>query len=274
VYQLLPNSKPFKMAELSLAGLAKRWKHSRDLFATLLTIDLNRDGTDEISFWLSNKRYGHVYSMGKLGLHPFRWPHKRGRLCRKRQRRNAPVKTCGPPLAVMDSDDGQQYLLVGKMKDGRNHFEPGAATWTLGKQDAHQPYEGLYWSMNGLALKGPDPGQVNYLMAATDKSFRALVRGSGMSWRVNGVGTASTLVDFDDDGSAEFVSSSNAWPGESDWIAIENLQNNGRSKRIWRQKSDIVHHLSSGDVDNDGRNEVVAIVLDKVFAIREIESAQ
>ena len=285
VFQLLPDGEKRHLAQVKLSALAMRWRRSRDRYASMFTADLNGDGVAEILFWLSNRRYGHVYSMGKLGLHPFKWPHKRGHLCRKSQLPGSPVKTCGPPLAVMRSDTDNPYLLVGKILGGRNHLEPDVAAWNLNNQALPQPLKGLYWSISTHALKQADIGQVIDLISVVDKNSRAsitsvdvdsqvLVRDTAESWHIDGVGTASALVDFDDDGIAEFVTSSDAWPGQSDWISIHQLQANGQSTRIWRSKSETVHHLSSGDFDNDGDRDIVAVVSGKVIAIREIESTE
>ena len=285
VYQLFSDGEKRRLAQVSLVNLAMRWKRSRDRYALMFTSDLDGDGVAEILFWLSHKRYGHVYSMGKLGLRPFKWPHKRGRLCRKSQRVNTPVKTCGPPLAVMGSDTANPYLLVGKIQGGQNHLEPTIAAWTLGTQALPQPLKGLYWSISTHALKQADIGQVIDLISMVDKNSRASIskvtlesrtldRDTSQSWQIDGVGTASALVDFDDDGMAEFVTSSDAWPGQNDWISIHQLQKDGRSTRIWHSKSDTVQHLSSGDFDNDGDRDIVAVVSGKVIAIREIESTE
>lgn len=261
VVRLVDDGPAEVVATATLDGLPRRAERSRDAFASALVADVDGDGQSELTVWTSDLRYGHVFGLAGRLLSPVR-REVPGSVCGERQARGVALVLCGPPLAVMPSADPKRprpLLVLGSAPLGRNHFDGRTATCTVEREEALQPLDGLHFGLAGMSLKLPERGAAADLVGVVDAAGVLRVRGPDRTWVVTGAGTAMALVDLQDDGDAEAVTSGAGWPDEGDAVSVTTLARDGRVVAVWRKPTDAIVALAGGDVDNDGLNEVLVV---------------
>ncbi|MFT7621545.1 MAG: hypothetical protein ACI9WU_000709 [Myxococcota bacterium] len=210
-------------------SVARTTHSSRDRFGTIVAADVTGDGRDELAVWTTDLLHGRILTWRAGQLVPLR-TRGAGKACGRRVAARSAIPLCGPALGALPAlgpqSIGPSALYVGGVKRGRNHLTPDLMVWSS-HQQVRQPAAGVYWTLSALAAKQARPGEYTDLVVAVDELGMARVRGGGQTWKAPGVGTAAVLVDFEDDGVVELVTSSDAWPGGTGSQCVVSTQRAG-----------------------------------------------
>lgn len=248
---------PEALAKVPLAGLPQTTRRTRVPFGAAVVVDLDGDGAKEVAVWTSDLAGGQLFDWrdGGLGAGPRPLP--------------------GLPLAALPpigTGGGAEHLLLGAVALGRNHLEPRLMTFSASGEAPWQPAPDLHWNLAGHALNLPAPGEWSDLVAVLDTRGRLRVDGGGQTWRLKRAGVALALTDFEDDGTAELISTAASWPDEPDAVRVHRLDPGGGPRLVWSSptKSPVIA-LAAGDADNDGRTEVLVATTGGTHLLRPID---
>jgi len=173
-----------------------------------------------------------------------------------------------PPTVRADS---AAAFLVGSIAEGTNTLRPQVHRLTAVSISAPRQLPAAKWALGALALKKRESGAFQDLVAAVDGANVLHVSGGGERWRIRESGADFALVDLNDSGRADVVYSSAALPGAPDAVSVRSLLAKGRSKRLWSHRwPGSVRVLGAGDMDNDGRSEVVLATGRRLWVLREL----
>jgi hypothetical protein len=263
VHRWLPNHAPEPVTTYDFSKLTRRSRRSRDHFGAIVTGDVNGDGTEEIAFWTSDLKHGHVLTLHNGQLKPLRLS-KRRFSCGHGSTLETRALLCGPPLMVepRDDDPNRVQIVQGDVSWGRNHLNARVSIWHLGGGGAYHPWKGLHWNLFG-GLHRFAEGSTAMLRTSIDKEGNLTVRGGTQSWSLPAhAGIAGALTDFDDDGEPELIRTRKSGPNGPDALIIHRLAADRSSAlEIWRKDkpSSAIESIMAGDIDNDGYNDVLIV---------------
>ena len=263
VHRWLPNQAPVSVTTYDFSKLTRRSRRSRDHFGTIVTGDVNGDGTQEVAFWTSDLKHGHILTLHKGELKPLRLS-KRRFACGHGSAQETRALLCGPPLMVepRDGDPNRVQIVQGDVSWGRNHLNARVSIWHLGGGEAYQPWKGLHWNLFGRLHRFAE-GSTTMLRTSIDKEGNLIVRGTNKSWSLaSHAGVAGALTDFDDDGEPELVRTRKSGPNGPDALIIHRLAaDRSAALEIWRKDkpNTAIESIVAGDIDNDGYNDVLIV---------------
>jgi hypothetical protein len=221
------------VARMKLTGIPRAATRSRDPVGALVVGPRDRDGARPLAFRTSEHGQGVLltYDGAELNLEG----------------------TFSDYPVAWDED-----LLCTTVAPGRSAFQSAAAP--CGSLD-ETPLVAPYYAATDAAVAQPD-GSAARLAAAVLADGTVSLSWNGVALPALGpYGTALAVTDVDDDGDAEVLLSSAADPGPSDELTVLRLGAGGLGEE--RQRLTVpgaVWVATSGDVDDDGRLELVAVV--------------
>jgi len=219
---------------------------------TLLALDRDGDRKPELLLRSSEQARGEILSMESGGL------SSRGELD-------------GYPLA---GDAGS--LLTCAARPGQDQLDGAAARILPADGAAPAPATGLPAAFYALrqapapVQKKDEPGAIRALVDSEGVlTLQDPRRGKALG-KLRGVGAALHLVDLNDDGALELITSGGGGPGEDDLLRIHKVAGGKLSGLLWSSAGlpGAVTALAHGDLDGDGKLELVAALLNRAGAAR------
>lgn len=225
---------------------------------TLVATDLDRDGRAEVLLRTSEMERGAVFALAGKHL----------------QRRDK-EEVAGYPLVARSmavASKGRQKQTQTKVEQlsakalaGQDLLEAstlaGALELLPGGSAAGLPQTFYQLRLATLSKKG---GVRKEILGLVDDNGRLQLyadRGATPVVQMQNVGAIFDMVDLDDDGALELVTTSAGGPGEKDQITVYRLEGGGGVPRqLWRSAAlaGTVTALAHGDLDGDGKLELLA----------------
>jgi hypothetical protein len=225
---------------------------------SLVATDLDRDGRAEVLLRTSEMERGAVFV-----------------LAGKHLQRKEKAEVAGYPLVVRAlavATKGKQKKtqtkveqLLGQLVAGQDLLEAstlaGALELLPGGSAVGLPQTFYRLKLATIAKKG---GERKEILGLVDDNGRLQLyadRGTTPVVQMQNVGAIFDMVDLDDDGALELVTTSAGGPGEKDQITVYRLEGGaGVPRQLWRSAAlgGIVTALAHGDLDGDGKLELLA----------------
>jgi len=263
VHRWTPDQAPEQIATYNFSTVTRRNRRTRDPFGSIVIADIDGDGADELAFWTSDLKNGHIVSMQHDKLLPRL--HAQPRFsCGHGSEQEKHAQLCGPPLMAepRKNQPDRMQILQGDVPWGRNHLTKRISIWNDQGGGLYRPYPGMHWNLFG-GLHRFTSGPPAVLRTTIDQDGTLIVRTSNHAWTLpKDAGLAGTLTDFDDDGEAELIRTRKSGPQGPDAIYIHRLSPQREEPlEIWRNETMTtpIEFLASGDMDNDGFNDVLIV---------------
>ncbi len=226
--------------------------------------DFDGDGADELVAWSPTRRAAVLVGGTATGVAVRKWPGAT-KSCGAVRPAGTAIIACGPPLAVWDAAAARSpgeasalpALVTGEVGLGRYTLEPRFRFWSIRADDRSFTTAGPLWAW--ADTEAFVQGSRVRWTATVDAKGQLAVAGPQKALSLAGAGTAIVFADLDDDGLPELVRSTNADPDMADALIVHALAGTGAGGERYRAPTASVRALAAGDVDNDGRLDVLVV---------------